>query len=243
MSVCTKSRPLRCIWNSVLACGSHSQIVMPCVSRTSRVRPRVRSMQIAQHGDFVGTRRALYSVGRYVEATAPSMGGQTSRMGHGALRLGHGVHQLSSPTSDKWPPAAERQGRPGRALRARRRRVTDASRNTTKCRFVVTTIGGPSSLPADEGERAFRSAADVVEGSSPFSGGFPDDGERALISAGWSSLESPKGSYVRRRLPRRSRSQPPGTIHVRRPKSRTKTSGPGLWSFGTRLPAQDEKVR
>ena len=182
MSVCTKSRPLRCIWNSVLACGSHSQIVMPCVSRTSRVRPRVRSMQIAQHGDFVGTRRALYSVGRYVEATAPSMGGQTSRMGHGALRLGHGVHQLSSPTSDKWPPAAERQGRPGRALRARRRRVTDASRNTTKCRFVVTTIGGPSSLPADEGERAFRSAADVVEGSSPFSGGFPDDGERALIA-------------------------------------------------------------
>ena len=160
--------------------------------------------------------------------------------------------------------------RPALHRSAGRRRVTDASRNTTKCRFVVTAIGGPSSLPADEATAP--SGASRRYRRSPFERrAFSDDGQRAPLALAGRRRRArralvtppgqagrPRGSGPPRPRPRtaedvadsppgsrragRSRFDP-GTPHERRPKSRTKTSGPGLWSFGTRLPAQDEKVR
>ncbi len=59
ISVRTKSRPFRLVWNARAAWPAHNQTVTRYPSRTSSVRPLVLSTQIAHTGRFSGTFRAL----------------------------------------------------------------------------------------------------------------------------------------------------------------------------------------
>ena len=59
INVRTKSRPLLLVWKARLAWPGHNHTVTRYPSRTSSVRPLVRSMQIAHTGRFNGRLRAL----------------------------------------------------------------------------------------------------------------------------------------------------------------------------------------
>jgi hypothetical protein len=59
INVRAKSLPPRFVWNAWVACPEQSQTVTRYPSRTSSVRPLVRSTQIAHTGRFNGKLRAL----------------------------------------------------------------------------------------------------------------------------------------------------------------------------------------
>jgi hypothetical protein len=74
--VTTKSRPLRFVRNSALACPPHSDTVTPYGSFTTAVFPRVRSTQIAHTGCFTGTPLALYNVANDMPDSLPDLTSQ-----------------------------------------------------------------------------------------------------------------------------------------------------------------------
>jgi hypothetical protein len=97
-SVTAKSRPPRRHWNSGHACPSQSHTATPCVRRSSTVRPRVRSAQIAHTGrcaDSPGASSGLaMSMCPVCRCTCRTWATRCHEIAPLATRSGIGAHRL-----------------------------------------------------------------------------------------------------------------------------------------------------